>query len=363
MTAVQTDTAHSRPPGAPPLLEVDDLSVVFRPTRRASPVHAVDGVSLSVAAGETVGLVGESGSGKTTLGQAVLGLVRPTSGTVRFDGQDITAADRSTRRKLSRDMQVIFQNPYGSLSPTRSIEQTLVEPLLAHQTLTRDEARRHVADMLARVGLPTNAMQRYPSEFSGGQRQRIAIARALMVSPRLVICDEPVSALDLSVQAQVLNLLRHLQRELSLSYLFVGHNLAVVRHMSHRIVVLYRGRIMESGSAEQVYGAAAHPYTQTLLAAAPVADPEEQARRRAGRSDRTSAPAPPTGGEQCPFVTRCPYAIEACATVRPPLVPTPGGSLAACIRIGEIPVGPPGGATLPASLAPTALPTFAPTEK
>ena len=168
MTAVQTDTAHSRPLGAPPLLEVDDLSVIFRPTRRASPVHAVDGVSLSVAAGETVGLVGESGSGKSTLGQAVLGLVRPTSGTVRFDGQDITAADRTTRRKLSRDMQVIFQNPYGSLSPTRSIEQTLVEPLLAHQALTRDEARRRVADMLARSGCPRMRCSATPASSPEG---------------------------------------------------------------------------------------------------------------------------------------------------------------------------------------------------
>lgn len=362
MTAIQTDAGRAQP-GTSPLLEVEDLSVVFRPTRRARPVHAVDGVDLTIAAGETVGLVGESGSGKSTLGQAVLGLVRPTAGTIRFDGQDITAADRATRRRLSRDMQVIFQDPYGSLSPTRTIEQTLVEPLLAHQTLTREEARARVADMLARVGLPKGAMQRYPSEFSGGQRQRIAIARALMVSPRLVICDEPVSALDLSVQAQVLNLLQHLQRELGLGYLFVGHNLAVVRHMSHRIVVLYRGRVMESGPAAQVYAAAAHPYTQTLLAAAPVADPDEQARRRAGRNERTSAPAPPTGGEHCPFVTRCPYAVEACATVRPPLVPTPSGTLAACIRIGEIPVGPPVGTTEPASLAPTAWPTFTPTER
>jgi len=362
MTAVQTDAAPAEP-RTPPLLEVEDLSVVFRPTRRARPVHAVDGVDLMVGAGETVGLVGESGSGKTTLGQAVLGLVRPTAGTIRFDGMDITAADRSTRRELSRDLQVIFQNPYGSLSPTRTIEQTLVEPLLAHHSVSRAEARDRVADMLSRVGLPKDAMRRYPSEFSGGQRQRIAIARALMLSPRLVICDEPVSALDLSVQAQVLNLLSNLQRELDLSYLFVGHNLAVVRHMSHRIVVLYRGRVMESGPAEQVYGAAAHPYTQTLLAAAPVAHPEEQAQRRAARSTPTSAPAPPTGGDRCPFVTRCPYAIEACATVRPPLVPTPSGTLAACIRIGEIPAGPPVGSTTPASLTQTALPTFAPTER
>jgi oligopeptide/dipeptide ABC transporter ATP-binding protein len=359
MTAVQTDAAPGHR-GAPPLLEVAGLSVVYRSSRRATPVHAVDGVDLVVGVGETVGLVGESGSGKSTLGQAVLGLVSPTAGSIRFDGRDITAADRSTRRELSRDLQVVFQNPYGSLSPTRTIEQTLVEPLLAHERVDRDDARARVADMLARVGLPRDAMRRRPSEFSGGQRQRIAIARALMLSPRLVICDEPVSALDLSVQAQVLNLLQRLQQELDLSYLFVAHNLAVVRHMSQRIVVLYRGRVMETGPAAQVYGAAAHPYTQALLASAPVAGTEEQARRRVQRAQPPTAPPPPTGGDRCPFVNRCPYAIDACATVRPPLVPTPSGTHAACIRIGDIPVGV--DTTTPARPPLTSRPTSTPTE-
>jgi len=333
-------------PAAPvdgrPLLEIEDLSVVFRKSRRAQPVYAVDGVDLTIAAGETVGLVGESGSGKTTLGQAVLGLVEPTAGTIRFDGDDITHASRSTRRSLSSEMQVVFQNPYGSLSPTRTIGQTLLEPLLAHGRVSRDEGNERVAEMLRRVGLPTDTMTRRPSEFSGGQRQRIAVARALMMSPRFVVCDEAVSALDLSVQAQILNLLGGLQRELGLSYLFVSHNLAVVRHMSQRIVVLYRGRVMESGPAEAVYSAPAHPYTQALLQGAPVALAAGTPARRVATVVPSTAAAPPTGGERCPFVTRCPYAVKACHEVRPPLVQTPSGTQAACIRIGEIPIGAPG---------------------
>jgi oligopeptide/dipeptide ABC transporter ATP-binding protein len=333
------DLTPAPPAGARPLLEIEDLSVVFRKSRRAQPVYAVDGVDLTIAEGETVGLVGESGSGKTTLGQAVLGLVEPTSGAIRFDGVDITHANRSTRRALSSEMQVVFQNPYGSLSPTRTIGQTLLEPLLAHGRVSRDEGNEKVAEMLRRVGLPVDTMLRRPSEFSGGQRQRVAVARALMMSPRFVVCDEAVSALDLSVQAQILNLLGGLQREFGLSYLFVSHNLAVVRHMSQRIVVLYRGRVMESGPAESVYSAPAHPYTQALLQGAPVALTEGKSVVRSARVAASTAAAPPTGGEHCPFVTRCPYAVKACGEVRPPLVATASGTQAACIRIGEIPVG------------------------
>lgn len=317
------------------LLDVENLSLIY-PTRGGRPVHAVDGVSLTVAPGETVGLVGESGSGKTTLGQAILGLRRPTSGVIRFDGEDITDASRRVRRALSRELQVVFQDPYGSLSPTRTIGQTLVEPLLAHQTRDRDEARRRALAMLARVGLPPDAVNRYPSEFSGGQRQRIAIARALMLSPRLIICDEPVSSLDLSVQAQILNLLSRLQKEFSLSYLFVAHNLAVVRHISHRMIVLYRGRVMESGPADVVYRSPAHPYTRALLEAVPVPDPDIQARRRAPRTREAPRNPPPTGSQSCPFVNRCAHAIPRCGTVRPALVPSPSGTLAACIRVNEL---------------------------
>ena len=333
------------------LLEVSELSVSYRARRRGRDVPAVDQVSIAVGADETVGLVGESGSGKTTISRAVLGLTQPSGGRVRFEGEDITRASRARRRALSRHLQVVFQDPYGSLSPTRTIGQTLAEPLAAHRLASPRQARDQVAAMLQRVGLPADAMSRFPGEFSGGQRQRVAIARALMPSPRLVICDEPVSALDLSVQAQVLNLLRGLQREYQLSYLFIAHNLAVVRHMSHRIVVLYHGRVMEQGPAAAVYAAPGHPYTRALLQAVPEADPELQAARRAaaaaaaattgataGAGARPSAAAAePDTGAGCPFAGRCPYVIPDCRTARPPLVPAPGGTEVACIRAADIP--------------------------
>ncbi len=332
-------------PGQDWLLEVSDLSVRYRTRRRGHEVTAVDRVSLAVGQHETVGLVGESGSGKTTLSRAVLGLTQPGGGTVRFEGEDITSASRKRRRELSRHLQVVFQDPYGSLSPTRTIGQTLAEPLIAHRLATPRQARDQVAVMLDRVGLPSDAIGRFPSEFSGGQRQRVAIARALMPSPRLVICDEPVSALDLSVQAQVLNLLRGLQREYQLSYLFIAHNLAVVRHMSHRIVVLYHGQVMEQGPAEAVYAAPGHPYTRALLAAEPQADPELQAARRAGLTTGTAKAEVPPGatagtGTGRPFAARCPYVIPACTAARPPLVPAPGGTEVVCIRAADIPALP-----------------------
>jgi peptide/nickel transport system ATP-binding protein len=332
-------------PGPDWLLEVSDLSVRYRTRRRGREVTAVDRVSLAVGQHETVGLVGESGSGKTTLSRAVLGLTPSSGGTVRFESEDITRASRKRRRELSQHLQVVFQDPYGSLSPTRTIGQTLAEPLIAHRLAGPRQAREQVAVMLDRVGLPADAMRRFPSEFSGGQRQRVAIARALMPSPRLVICDEPVSALDLSVQAQVLNLLRGLQREYQLSYLFIAHNLAVVRHVSHRIVVLYHGQVMEQGPADAVYAAPGHPYTRALLAAEPQADPELQAARRAALSTGAAkAEAPPgaaAGTETgCPFAARCPYVIPACLAARPPLRPAPGGTEVACIRAADIPALP-----------------------
>jgi ABC-type oligopeptide transport system ATPase subunit len=268
-----------------PLLDIHGLTIEYRRGRHAV-VRAVDGVSLQVQPGETVGLVGESGSGKSTLGNAVLGLVPVHRGAIFFDGKDITRARFRERRALSEHLQVVFQDPYSSLNPVRTIGQTLAEPLHVHRKLRRSEREGPIRAMLQRVGLPPEAADRYPAQFSGGQRQRIAIARALMVSPRLIICDEPVSGLDLSVQAQVLNLLFELQRDFGLSYLFISHDLAVVRHVSHRIIVLYRGQIMESGPANQVYEAPSHPYTQALLAAAPVPDPELQEARRAERRAR-----------------------------------------------------------------------------
>lgn len=322
------------------LLEVSDLSVSYRTRRRGRPVAAVDRVSITVGQNETVGLVGESGSGKSTIARAVLGLTPPSGGEVRFEGEDITRAGRPRRRELSRHLQVVFQDPYGSLSPTRTIGQTLAEPLLAHRLSSPQQAREQVAAMLRRVGLPPDAMSRFPGEFSGGQRQRVAIARALMPSPRLVICDEPVSALDLSVQAQVLNLLRGLQREYQLSYLFIAHNLAVVRHMSHRIVVLYHGQVMEQGPAAAVYAAPGHPYTRALLQAVPEADPELQAARRAAGAEPVAPPAAGSG-QGCPFAGRCPHVIPGCLTARPPLAPAPGGTEVACIRAADIQAGAP----------------------
>jgi ABC-type glutathione transport system ATPase component len=244
------------------LLSVRDLVVEFAGFR------AVDGVSLSVRPGETLGLVGESGSGKTTVCRAILGLAPVTEGTISFGGRDITKPTRRERRTLGRDLQIVFQDPYSSLNPARTIGQALAEPLEVHTDLGAAQRRGKAAEMLDRVGLPADAVRRYPAEFSGGQRQRVAIARALMLSPRLVICDEPVSALDLSVQAQILNLLADLQRELSVAYLFVSHDLAVVRYLSTNITVLHRGQVKESGPAGQVYDNPTDPYTKTLLAAA-----------------------------------------------------------------------------------------------
>jgi ABC-type glutathione transport system ATPase component len=264
------------------LLTVHDLTVEYRSGRRAKHVRALDSVSLSIGAGETLGLVGESGSGKSTLARAILGLAPVRSGTIEYDGRDITRATRSERRALSADVQVVFQDPYSSLNPARTVRQTLAEPLGVHERLSRREVSERVREMLVRVGLAADAADRYPRHFSGGQRQRIAIARALMLSPRLIVCDEAVSALDLSVQAQILNLLLELQEELSLSYLFISHDLSVVRHLSHRIVVLYLGEVVESGPTNVVCGRPTHPYTRALLASAPVPDPAPQRARRTG---------------------------------------------------------------------------------
>jgi oligopeptide/dipeptide ABC transporter ATP-binding protein len=318
------------------LLTVVGLTVEFARGRRQPPLRAVDQVSLSVGPRETVGLVGESGSGKTTIGRAILGLAPVKDGTIAFAGNDITHAAYRERRRLSADLQVVFQDPYSSLNPTRTIGQTLSETLRVHVRQSRADVSRRVATMLEKVGLPADAARRYPAHFSGGQRQRIAIARALMVQPRFVVCDEPTSALDLSVQAQVMNLLRDLQEEFQLSYLFISHDLAVVRHLSHRIIVLYHGRIMEQADAVQLYASPAHPYTRALLAAAPVPHPTEQQHRRAARVGRepVSTAAPPE--DSCPFAPRCPHAIDVCRVSQPPLERTPDGALVACHRWREL---------------------------
>jgi oligopeptide/dipeptide ABC transporter ATP-binding protein len=321
---------------APPaLLEVEDVRVEYRLGHRRPPVRAVDLVSLSIAAKQTLGLVGESGSGKSSIGRAILGLVPVAAGTLRFAGRDITRASYQERRELSTALQVVFQDPYSSLNPARTVGQTLSETLRPHGSLGKAGTAERVAAMLRRVGLPRDAAERYPAQFSGGQRQRIAIARALMVSPRLVICDEPVSSLDLSAQAQVLNLLRDLQGALGLSYLFISHDLAVVRHVSHRILVLYRGRVMEYGQAAPIYEHPAHPYTDALLRAAPLPDPDMQRRRHAGARGSTDVDAR-MPEESCYFAPRCPHAVDVCRRRQPRLEATPEDGLVACHRWREL---------------------------
>jgi ABC-type glutathione transport system ATPase component len=262
------------------LLEVQDLVVAYaRGRSRRRVTEILHGVSFEIRRGETLGLVGESGSGKTTIGRAVLGLAEPKSGTIKFGGRDITHLAPKRRRGLAQELQVVFQDPYSSLNPGMTIADILSEPLIA-EGATRLDARSRIKDLLDRVGLPSGAGERLPREFSGGQRQRVAIARALAVEPQLIVCDEPVSALDLSTQARILELLVELQRETGVAYLFISHDLAVVRHISHRVSVLYRGEIVETGPAATVTKTPTHPYTRRLLMSAPVADPAAQRARR-----------------------------------------------------------------------------------
>jgi oligopeptide/dipeptide ABC transporter ATP-binding protein len=323
---------------APPALEIRDLVVRYgrgRKARNAAP--AVDLVSLEIAPGETVGLVGESGSGKSTIGKAVLGLQPPTAGTVRLHGTDITHTSLKQRTSLAADLRVVFQDPYSSLNPARTIGQTLVEPLRL-MGVGQAEALQRARKAMESVGLPGDAVDRYPTQFSGGQRQRIAIARALVCDPRVVVLDEPVSALDLSTQAQVLNLLADLRDQSDLAFLFIAHDLGVVRFLAQRVVVLYRGQVMESGPVDAVTLRPRHPYTVALTAAAPVPRPAEQAARREARealgvgTAGAASPAP-TG---CPFVPRCPLATDICIAERPPLRLV-GESLTACHHAEQVP--------------------------
>jgi len=272
-----------------PLLTIDDLVVEY-PGKgfRAKPFRALKGVSLDILPGETVGLVGESGSGKTTLGRAALGLAPVTGGKITYDGRDISHLGRSARRALSSEIQVVFQDPYSSLNPSMTVEQILIEPLTV-AGVSASDAKKRVRDLLDQVGLPGDARNRLPREFSGGQRQRVAIARALALQPRLIVCDEPVSALDLSTQARVLDLFIDIQNRTGVAYLFVTHDLAVVRHISHRVAVMYKGEIVETGDADRVTSAPEHPYTQRLFMAAPVPDPDRQEERRAARRALLSA--------------------------------------------------------------------------
>ena len=264
------------------LLNIDKVEVTYKGKGRKKDFKALKGVSLDIRAGECVGLVGESGSGKTTLGRAVLGLAPVTGGSIQLEGKEIAHASRSDRRDLSRDIQVVFQDPYSSLNPSMSIEQILTEPLTV-RNVSRSDANIRVRELLDSVGLPSDAVNRRPREFSGGQRQRIAIARALALDPKLIVCDEPVSALDLTTQARVLDLFLEIQERTGVAYLFISHDLAVVRHLSHRVAVMYQGEIVEWGEGEQVSSNPQHPYTKRLMMAAPVPNPVEQAARRAER--------------------------------------------------------------------------------
>ncbi|HWK26967.1 MAG TPA: ABC transporter ATP-binding protein [Solirubrobacter sp.] len=319
---------------AVPLLEVEDLVVRFAVrggllfNRKAGEVHAVDGVSLVVTEGETLGVVGESGCGKSTLARSVVRLLRPTAGRIRFAGREITTAKPRELRPLRPQLQMVFQDPQASLNPRKRVGQILGVPL-AQRGVRGREAEQRSRELLHRVGLNPEHLNRFPHEFSGGQRQRIGIARALAMGPRLIVLDEPVSALDVSIQAQVVNLLDDLQDELGLSYLFVAHDLSVVRHVSQRIAVMYLGKVVELSPAEELYVRPIHPYTAALLSAIPVPDPREN-RARARTVVRGEPPDPVSPPPGCRFHPRCPRATEVCRTVEPPLVEHAPGHRAAC---------------------------------
>ena len=314
------------------LLGVRGLVKHFPVENSDDVVRAVDGVSFDIFAGETLGLVGESGCGKSTVGRCLLRLHEPTAGEVLFEGQNIIGLPHREMQALRREMQIIFQDPYASLNPRLSIRSIISEPLKIHGIGNKAEQRERVADLLSKVGLDPKYMDRYAHEFSGGQRQRIGIARALALNPKLIICDEPVSALDVSVQAQVVNLLQDLQQEFGLTYLFISHGLAVVEHISNRVAVMYLGKIVEIAEAKELYENPLHPYTKALLSAIPIPDPTEKRERIILTGDVPTPINPPSG---CRFRTRCPIAIPECASVEPPLEEHGSGHLAACIRIGE----------------------------
>jgi oligopeptide transport system ATP-binding protein len=325
--------------GTAPLLTIEDLYKYFPIhagllSRHVADVHAVDGVSLTIAPGETLGLVGESGSGKTTLGRLVLGLLRPTKGKVIFNGRDVTSLGRKQLRALRREMQIIFQDPYASLNPRMTVGDIVGEPLKIHGIASGAAATERVKELHHMVGLRSYHINRYPHEFSGGQRQRIGIARALAVNPTFIVLDEPVSALDVSIQAQVINLLEDLQQQLGLTYLFIAHDLSVIRHISNRVAVMYVGKIVELAGRDDLYENPLHPYTQSLLSAIPIPEPAVESRRKriVLSGDIPSPVNPPSG---CRFHTRCPVAFERCIVEEPRLIDYGSGHLAACHLVQE----------------------------
>ncbi len=322
-----------------PLLEIHDLVKDFPAAggmfaRADGVVHAVDGVSLAVEPGETLGLVGESGSGKTTLGRCALLLVEPTSGEVRFEGCNLLTLKGPELRRMRRHMQIIFQDPFASLNPRMRVEQILAEPFQIHESLSRVEVRERVLELLGETGLPADAVSRYPHEFSGGQRQRIGIARALALRPKLIVADEPVSALDVSVGAQIVNLLQDLQQKYGLAYLFISHALPVVRHISNRVAVMYLGRLVEMGPTDRLFERPLHPYTILLHASTPDVSKLEQREFHTAPGELPSALQPPSG---CRFRTRCPLAVARCAEEVPELRELEPGHLVACHYAEDVP--------------------------
>jgi oligopeptide transport system ATP-binding protein len=330
----------SAPAAGENLIDVQDLEMHFPVTRgivfqrRVGTVKAVDGISFSIKRGETLGLVGESGCGKSTTGRALLQLYRPTNGSVIFSGQDLTKLRGDDLRKMRRRVQMIFQDPYASLNPRMTVGDIIGEPIRVHKLREGKAVRERVEELLSVVGLNSAFGNRYPHEFSGGQRQRIGIARALAVEPEFIVCDEPVSALDVSIQAQVVNLLEELQEKLNLTYLFIAHDLSVVKHISDRVAVMYLGKMVELAEGPKLYTMPLHPYTQALLSAVPIPDPkiEQQRRRIILEGDVPSPLNPPSG---CHFHTRCPIAIQQCKEEEPPFIDYGDGHFAACWRARE----------------------------
>jgi oligopeptide/dipeptide ABC transporter ATP-binding protein len=317
-------------PGGDEFVRVRGLVKHFPLEDSDDVVRAVDGVTFEIIRGETLGLVGESGCGKSTVGRCLLRLIEPTAGEVEFDGRDVLATGGRELRELRREMQIIFQDPYASLNPRMRVRDIVGEPLVIHGIKDKDERRARVAELMTKVGLDPDYMNRYPHEISGGQRQRLGIARALALNPKLIVADEPVSALDVSVQAQVVNLLQDLQAEFGLTYLFISHGLAVVEHISTRVAVMYLGRIVEVASASELYVEPLHPYTQALLSAIPIPDPTRKRKRIILTGDVPTPINPPSG---CRFRTRCPAAIPECAQIDPDLREISPGHTVACIRV------------------------------